>query len=298
MQLNTLSKEGAILVTGGAGFIGSSLLISLKTKYPTTKLISLDNYFTGTEDNHIDGVTYIRGDTKNIKQLITEPISLVFHLGEYSRVEASFHDTEKVFDFNLAGTSAVVDFCKNNYCKIVYAGSSTKFADGGTGRDQSPYAWTKAVNVELIKNNGSWFDLPYAIVYFYNVYGKKERSEGNYATLIGIFKKHFEEKKPLPVVLPGTQKRNFTHVDDIVEGLILAGEKGQGDDYHLGAKQSYSVIEVAKLFGEDIIFLPERKGNRMGGVLDTKKSEKELGWIAQKTLEEYILTIKNNAQGN
>lgn len=292
MHSNTPSKEGAILVTGGAGFIGSSLLDSLKTKHPTRKLISIDNYFTGTESNHIDGITYIRGDTKNLKQLINEPISLVFHLGEYSRVETSFQDTEKVFDFNLAGTSAVIDFCKNNKCKIVYAGSSTKFADEGVGKDQSPYAWTKATNVELIKNYGAWFDLSYAIVYFYNVYGKKERSEGNYATLIGIFKKHFEERTPLPVVLPGTQKRNFTHVDDIVEGLILAGEKGQGDGYHLGAKQSYSVVEVAKLFGEDILFLPERKGNRMGGVLDTKKSEKELGWTAKKTLEEYILTIK------
>ncbi|MEN9552360.1 MAG: hypothetical protein RI935_737 [Candidatus Parcubacteria bacterium] len=282
-----------ILVTGGAGFIGSNLIQELQKRYPDSKILSLDNYFAGSKDNHIKGVTYIEGDTKNIKILIQENIDLLFHLGEYSRVEASFDDIEKVIDFNKVGTASVVNFCKEQpSCKLIYAASSTKFADNGEGRDQSPYAFTKAINVDLINNYGLWFSLNYAIVYFYNVYGERERSEGPYATLIGIFKKHFLQKTPLPVVAPGTQKRNFTHVNDIVNGIILAAEKGKGDGYQLGAKESYSVLEIANMFGGDITLLPERRGNRMFGVLDTTKAERELGWKATQKIKDYIEEIK------
>lgn len=260
-----------VLVTGGAGFIGSHLCEKLLNS-GMYEVFSLDNYFTGNENNHIKGVTYIRGNTSEIDNLISFKPSLIYHLGEYSRVEQSFDDIEKVWRFNKDGIFAVLEFCRKTGAKIIYAGSSTKFGDGGLGRDQSPYAWTKASNTELVINYGKWFNISYAITYFYNVYGPREISKGKYATLIALFKELKKTNMPLGVVSPGTQKRNFTHVDDIINGLILVGEKGIGDDYGIGNDESYSIIEIANLFGGEIIMLPERKGNRLSAEVMTEKN--------------------------
>lgn len=280
-------ENKTILVTGGAGFIGSNLIESL-LKIKGLKVLSLDDYSTGKKENHILGAEYINGDTRNIEEIISEKPDLVFHLGEYSRVEKSFDDIQKVWESNKDGTFAVLEFCRKNNIKIVYAGSSTKFADGGLGREQSPYAWTKASNTELIKNYGEWFGLKYAITYFYNVYGPREIDSGPYATVLGIFKEQFKRGEPLTVVSPGTQKRNFTHVDDIVRGLILIGEKGEGDNYGLGNKQSFSILDIAKMFGGKIEILPERKGNRLDSIIDTSRCEKEFGWQAEKDISDHI----------
>ncbi len=281
-----------ILVTGGAGFIGSNLIEAL-VKDPNNRVISLDNYFTGKKENHIEGAAYIEGHTKDIAQLVTETPDIIFHLGEYARVEKSFEDVRTTWDLNVPGTFAVLEFCRANKSKLIYAGSSTKFGDGGLGRDQSPYAWTKATNTELVRNYGEWFSLDYAITYFYNVYGPRERDDA-FGTLIAIFKKKYEQEQPLTVVLPGTQKRNFTHVDDIVTGLLLVGEKGHGDEYGLGAEEAYAVKEVAEMFGTPIEWLPERQGNRMDAKLNTDRSLLELGWRPQKKLSDYIEAIKQN----
>ncbi|MFZ2303165.1 MAG: NAD-dependent epimerase/dehydratase family protein [Minisyncoccia bacterium] len=281
------TTKKTILVTGGAGFIGSNLIESL-VKDPANKVFSLDNYFTGSRKNHIPEATYIEGHTKDIATLIDFIPDLVYHLGEYSRVEQSFEDMAIVWESNKVGTFAVLEFCRANNIKIVYAGSSTKFGDGGLGRDQSPYAWTKASNTELVRNYGSWFQLPYAITYFYNVYGPREISTGQYATLIAIFKEKFKKGEPLTVVAPGTQVRNFTHVDDIVRGLALVGEKGEGDDYGLGAEDDYSILDIAKAFGGSVTMLPERKGNRMSASIDLARSRNELGWRAEKKIIDYI----------
>ena len=176
--------------------------------------------------------------------------------------------------------------------KLLYAGSSTKFGDGGLGRDQSPYAWTKATNTELVRNYSDWYGLDYAITYFYNVYGPGEITSGSYATVMGIFSEQYRNGGPLTVVAPGTQRRNFTHVDDIVRGLLLVGEKGHGDDYGLGAPESYSIMEVAQMFDCEIEMLPERQGNRMDAKLDTKRATAELGWKAERKLKDYISEIK------
>ena len=217
----------------------------------------------------------------------------MYHLGEYSRVEKSFDDIELVWDLNKLGTFAVLEFCRKRNTKIVYAGSSTKFGDGGLGRDQSPYAWTKASNTELVRNYGAWFGLPYAITYFYNVYGPREISSGAYATVIGIFKEQARQKKPITVVSPGTQVRNFTHAEDVVNALVLVGEKGMGDDFGIGAKANYSILDIAKMFSKEIEMLPERAGNRMSSFMDTKKTE-ELGWDTEKELVEHIDEFKKN----
>jgi len=283
-------QHKTIVVTGGAGFIGSRLCARLAAE--GYHVVSLDNYFTGSRDNHVAGIEYLEGHTKEIETHIpqTQHIDLVYHLGEYSRVEISFTEPGVVLEHNIQGTAGVLEFCRKRHIKVVYAGSSTKFADGGLGRDGSPYAWTKATNTELVRNYGSWYGLPYAITYFYNVYGPGERA-GSYGTVIEIFRQKYLQGESLQVVSPGTQKRNFTHVDDIVDGLLLVGKKGEGDEFGLGAKDAYSILEVANMFGGEVEMLPERQGNRMSAMLDDTRS-RMLGWQPARRLPDYIKTLK------
>lgn len=286
-----MSKK-KILVTGGAGFIGSHLCERL-AQNSNNEVYSLDNYFTGSTNNHVDNVTYIKGDTKDISSLVTFSPDMVYHLGEYSRVEQSFDDIEKVWEYNKNGIFAVLEFVRKAGCKILYAGSSTKFGDGGLGRSASPYAWTKATNTELVMNYGNWFNVPYAITYFYNVYGPREIQTGKYATLIALFKEKMKNNEPLTIVSPGTQKRNFTHIDDIIDGLILVGENGYGDEFGIGSPEAFSIKEIAQMYDGKIEMLPERKGNRMTADVMTAKTE-SLGWKPKRTIKEYIKTQREN----
>ena len=279
-----------ILVTGGAGFIGSHLCERL-SQDKLNQVTSLDDYSTGSVDNHIDGVNYIKGEVRDIEKLVNFSPDITFHLGEYSRVEQSFEDVERVWKSNKEGIFAILQFCVKNKSKLIYAGSSTKFGDGGLGRSQSPYAWTKATNTELVENYGNWFGLDYAIVYFYNVYGGREIALGKYATLIALFVEKYKNKKPLTVVSPGTQLRNFTHIDDIINGLILVGKSGSGDNFGIGCSKSYSILEIAEMFGLEIEMLPERKGNRMSASVVCEKT-RALGWNDTKTIFDYIENIK------
>lgn len=275
-----------ILVTGGAGFVGSHLCERLALD-KNNKVYSLDNYFTGSVSNHVLGVEYIKGNTSEISDLVSFKPDIVYHLGEYSRVEQSFEDLNKVWEYNKVGTFSVLEFVKKNGCKILYAGSSTKFGDGGDGKNASPYAWTKSTNTDLVKNYGEWFGIPYAITYFYNVYGDREIQTGKYATLIALFKEKMRKKEALTVVSPGTQKRNFTHVDDIVDGLILVGEYGLGDEFGIGSHEAFTVSEIAKMFGGEISVIPERRGNRMTAEVISSKTE-ALGWSAKRDISTYI----------
>ena len=285
-------KTKKILVTGGAGFVGSHLCERL-AQNESYEVYSLDNYFTGSKNNHVPNVTYIKGDTKDIDTLVDFAPDMVYHLGEYSRVEQSFDDIETVYDYNKLGTFAVLEFVRKHGCKILYAGSSTKFGDGGLGRSASPYAWTKATNTELVINYGHWFNVPYAITYFYNVYGPREIQTGKYATLIALFKEKMKNNEPLTIVSPGTQKRNFTHIEDIINGLVLVGENGYGDEFGIGSPDAYSILDVAKLYDGEIVMLPERKGNRMVADVITAKTE-ALGWKPTKKLEDYIQECRKN----
>jgi len=290
--LKNMNKK-KILVTGGAGFVGSHLCERL-SKNPNYEVYSLDNYFTGSVDNHVPNVTYIKGDTFDIATLITFIPDMVYHLGEYSRVEQSFDDIEKVWKYNKDGIFAVLEFVRKAGCKILYAGSSTKFGDGGLGRSASPYAWTKATNTELVMNYGTWYNVPYAITYFYNVYGPREIQTGKYATLIALFKEKMKNGENLTIVSPGTQKRNFTHIDDIIDGLVLVGENGYGDEFGIGSPEAYSIVEIAQMFGGTIEMLPMRKGNRMTADVISAKTE-ALGWKPTKTIKEYIENLKKGS---
>jgi UDP-glucose 4-epimerase len=276
-----------ILVTGGAGHIGSNL-IELLVKDSNNQVISLDNYFTGSEKNHISGAEYRKGHTKNIAKLIPETPDIVYHLGEYARISPSFNDVEKVFDMNMVGTFAVAEFCRQRKVgKLVYAASSTKFAIEGNGRHQNPYSFTKAANVELINDYGKWYGLPYAICYFYNAFGPRENGIGKYATLIAKFEQEYIRGEPLTVIKPGTQKRNFTYVKDLALGIRLVGEKGQGDGYALGNTKRYSIIDIAKAFGGQIKYVDGYPGRSESGNISTKASE-ELGWRTTIDILDYI----------
>jgi UDP-glucose 4-epimerase len=283
-----MSNKKLILVTGGAGFIGSHLCERLEKD--GHKVISLDNYFTGSRENHVHGVDYREGHTKDIEKHISEKPDIIYHLGEYSRVEKSLEEPSLVWDLNKDGTFGVLEFWRKKGCKLIYAGSSTKFGDGGLGRMQSPYAWTKASNTELVRNYSTWYDLPHAITYFYNVYGPGERA-GAYGTVIEIFRQKYLAGEPLTVNAPGTQKRNFTHVYDIVEGLVSVGSDGTGDDFGIGDEQSYSILEVAEMFGGKIEMRPFPQGNRMNSDIDTSKT-RALGWSPKKNLADYIKAVK------
>jgi UDP-glucose 4-epimerase len=286
-----MSTQKTILVTGGAGFIGSHLCERLVKD--GHRVISLDNYFTGSKDNHVSGVEYIEGHTKDIARLVSVSPDLIFHLGEYSRVAKSIEEPDIVWDLNLAGTTGMLEFWRAHPCKLVYAGSSTKFADTRTdgieGRDLSPYTWAKAANTDLVANYASWYGLPYAITYFYNVYGPRELS-GAYGTAVEIFHQQYLRGEPLTVNAPGTQTRHYTHVLDTVSGLVLVGEKGEGDGFGIGTEKSFATLALAQLFGREILMRPARKTSRPSSPVDSSKL-RALGWKEEHSLEEYVASL-------
>ena len=286
MNFNKLIRRKNILITGGAGFVGSQLA---KRLYENGNIIYvLDNYFTGTKNNHIKGVIYKKGETKNIFQYYENtPIDYIYHLGEYSRVEQSYEDIELVMKYNTYPFYEVIRLALHHSAKLIYSGSSTKFSHN---RDffESPYSFSKRINTELLVNYATWFKLKYAITYFYNVYGPNEISHGKYATVIAKFtslKKN--NAKFLPITKPGTQKRRFTHIDDIVNGLIVVGRKGEGDNYGIGANKSYTIIEIAKMLNMKYLMKPAKMGNRLNANLITSKTKK-LGWTPIKSLKDYL----------
>jgi UDP-glucose 4-epimerase len=289
------SKQKLIVVTGGAGFVGSHLCERLvRDGY---RVISLDNYFAGSKENHVEEVEYREGHTKDIATLVPEVPDLIYHLGEYSRVAKSLEEPELVFDLNMKGTFAVLEYWREKKSKLVYAGSSTKHAgareDGVEGRDLAPYTWMKAVNTELVVNYGRWYSLPYAIVYFYNVYGPGERTIQEYGTVIETWRRRTLERKPLQVRSPGTQRRAFTYVEDTVDGIVLVGEKGEGDNFGIGTDETFTLLEVAQMFGGEIEMLPPTPTTRASAEVDSSRT-RALGWEPEHHLPDYIRqSVKN-----
>lgn len=271
-----------IIVTGGMGFIGSNLVRRLVSA--GHDVVVIDNLFNCSITNRVDGVRYVIAPTSDIWLVRDFSPDVIFHLGEYSRVEQSFDDIKDVFELNVVSTFAVIDYSLRNNAKLIYAGSSTVLGDDGAAL--SPYSFFKQQNIDLIKNYGRWFGLRYAITYFYNVYGPGE-SSGAYGTVIAKFLDRHRRGEPLQVTEPGTQKRNFTHVDDIVTGLMLVMDDGVGNGFGIGSDESYSIIDVAKMISDKIEITPGRQGNRMSSKLMTDKT-KSLGWVAKNNLPDYI----------
>ena len=279
-------RKKTILVTGGAGHVGSHL-IELLLASPSNRVISLDNYFNGSEANHITGAEYRKGHTKDIDRLIPETPDIVYHLGEYARIAPSFDDVARVWDMNMVGTFAVAEFCRLRAVKkLVYAASSTKFAIEGDGRHQNPYSFTKAANVDLLNDYGRWYKLRYAICYFYNAFGPRERGDGTYATVIAKFEQQYLRGEPLTVVRPGTQRRAFTHVSDLARGIMLVGRKGVGDGYMLGHPRTHSILEIARAFGGPVKLVPGYPG-RAEAKNDSRRAA-EIGWKPTIDVRDHI----------
>ena len=288
--------KNVIVVTGGAGFVGSNLinLLLKKTKF---KILSIDNYSTGKNKNHIKNkrITYLKGDTKNIDRIIGDKKKLVktiFHFGEFARIFQSFLKMKECIESNSVGTNAVFNFCLSNNIKLIYSATSASIGNKGNDKNLSPYAFTKAKNLEMLENLKKWFKMKFEIIYFYNVYGPGQICEGDMATVIGIFENCFKKKKPLTVVRPGNQSRRFTHINDTVDACYFAWKKNLCRHYSISNKKSYSILQVAKFFKTRIKLLPPRAGERYASALTNMNlSNKVYKMFGKIELRDYIKNI-------
>ena len=291
--------KNIIIVTGGAGFVGSNLIALLlkKTKF---KIISIDNYSTGKIKNHVKNkrVNYIKDNTKNINQILKKKVNkikTIFHFGEFSRIYQSFLNMNECISSNTIGSNEVFNFCLTNKIKLVYSATSASIGNQGSDKNLSPYAFTKAKNLELLENLKKWFNFKFEIIYFYNVYGPGQIKLGRMATVIGIFEDQFKKKIPLTVVSPGTQSRRFTHILDTIEACYYAWKKNKCRHYSISHKKSYSIVGVAKMFNSKIKFLPSRKGERYASALTSMNLSNKVHKIFGKiNLEDYVKNIVKN----
>ena len=287
-----MPKKNKIIVTGGAGFVGTNLIKFLikKTKY---KIISIDNYSCGLRKNHIKNknVKYIKGDTKNISKFKIRPeqIKAVFHFGEFARIYQSFLNMNECIESNTIGSNSIFNFCLKNKIKLIYSATSASLGNRGSDKNLSPYAFTKAKNLELLENLKKWYNFKFEVIYFYNVYGPYQICRGPMSTVIGIFEDHYKRKKALPVVKPGSQTRRFTHIDDTIRVCYLAWEKNQCRHYSIANRKSFSILQVAKMFNSKIKYLPKRAGERYASALTNNNlSNKIYKYFGKVHLKEYI----------
>jgi len=288
-----------IVITGGTGFVGSnmiSLLVS-KTKY---NIISIDNYSTGSIKNHIKNkrIKYINSDTKYIGRTLSNyknKIHSLFHFGEFARIYQSFLKMNDCINSNTIGSNEVFNFCLKNKIKLIYSATSATVGNNGNDKNLSPYAFTKAKNLEMLENLKNWFNFKFEVIYFYNVYGPNQIRQGNMATVIGIFEDQYKKKIPLTVVRPGNQTRRFTHISDTVEVCYDAWKNNKCRHYSISSKNSFSVLQVAKMFNSNIKFLPPRRGERFASALtDMNLSNKVFKRFGKVDLRKYIKNITKN----
>tara|TARA_B110000003_G_scaffold266723_1_gene294120 strand:+ start:543 stop:1424 length:882 start_codon:yes stop_codon:yes gene_type:complete len=282
-----------IVITGGSGFVGSNMILLLlnKTKY---NIISIDNYSSGSIKNHINDkrIKYIKSDTKNIANTLNkykDKIHSLFHFGEFARIYQSFLKMNECINSNSVGSNEVFNFCLKNRIKLIYSATSATVGNNGNDKNLSPYAFTKAKNLEMLENLKTWFNFKFEVIYFYNVYGPKQIGLGNMATVIGIFEDQYKKNVPLTVVKPGTQTRRFTHINDTVETCYYAWKQNKSRHYSISNKKSFSVLEVAKMYSHKIKLLPPRRGERYASALTSMNlSNKVFKRFGKIDLNDYI----------
>ena len=285
-----------IIITGGAGFVGTNL-IKLLLKKTNYKIVSLDNYSTGLKKNHIKNnrVKYIKGKTSDIEKIIRKPneIKTVFHFGEFARIYQSFSKMNECINSNSIGSNAIFNFCLKNRIKLIYSATSASLGNKGKDKNLSPYAFSKAKNLELLENLKKWFNFKFEVIYFYNVYGPHQICTGSMSTVIGIFEDHYKRGKPLPVVKPGTQTRRFTHIDDTINVCYIAWRKNLCLHYSISNKKTFSIYQVAKMFGSKIKYLPKRSGERYASSLISKNLSNNIRrYFGKVSLKKYIENLK------
>jgi UDP-glucose 4-epimerase len=285
--------KNILVVTGGAGFIGSNLISEL-LKFKKFKIVSIDNYSSGISKNHFKNkrVKYLKGNTKNIEILLKNyvgKIHTIFHFGEFARIYQSFKKINECFSSNIEGSSNVFNFAFQNKIKLIYSATSASLGNKGQDMNLSPYAFSKSKNLELLENLKKWFSFRYEIIYFYNVYGERQICKGDMATVVGIFEDHFKRGKKLPVVMPGTQIRRFTHVYDTIKACVFAWKKNKCKHYSIASRQSFSIIELSKLFKSKIRYLPVRKGERFTSALTKMNLNNKIIKLSAKIrLKDYV----------
>ena len=294
-------KKQYLIVIGGAGFVGSNLIKLLleKTNYI---IISYDNYSTGTKKNHIKNnkAIYLKGHTKDIQKKLNSKkrmIKSIFHFGEFARIYQSFQNMNECIESNSIGSFEVFKFCLDNNIKLIYSATSASLGNKGNDKNLSPYAFTKSKNIELLENLKKWFNFKFEIIYFYNVYGFNQNSEGKMATVIGIFENAYKKNKHMPVVKPGIQSRRFTHINDTVNVCFEAWRENKCLHYSISNKESYRIIQVARLFSKKVKLLSPRKGERYASALTKMNlSNKVTRRFGKYSLKDYIKEFKNNCK--
>jgi len=296
------NKKDIVVVTGGAGFVGSNLIEFIIRKEKKIKIISVDNYSSGTRRNHIKNqkVKYLKSDTKNISRILENyksRINTIFHFGEFSRIYQSFLKMNECINSNTIGSNEVFNFCLKNKIKLIYSATSASIGNKGGDKNLSPYAFTKATNLEMLENLKRWFNFKFEIIYFYNVYGPKQIEKGEMATVIGIFENQFKKNLPLTVVKPGSQSRRFTHILDTVEICYFSWKKNKCRHYSISNKKSFSILQVAKLFNTKIKYLQARPGERYASALTSMNlSNKVYRKFGKIGLRDYIENFLRNNQ--
>ena len=291
--------KNIIIVTGGAGFVGTNLIEFLidKTNY---NIVSIDDYSSGNKKNHIHNkkIKYIKSHTKNIAKILNpykNRIHSLFHFGEFSRIYQSFSKLNQCINSNSIGSHEVFNFCLLNKVKLIYSATSASIGNKGKDKNLSPYAFTKAKNLEMLENLKIWYNFKFEIVYFYNVYGQRQIKVGNMATVVGIFEDQFQKNIPLTVVKPGTQSRRFTHISDTISTCFYAWKQNKCRHYSIASRKDYTILEVAKMFNTKIKLLPKRSGERYASALTSMNlSNKVYKLYGKVQLKLYIANFIKN----